>query len=279
VSLAGFLDAESVRLALAVSAGAACVCAPVGLLAVLRGQGFAGHALADIAAAGGAAALLLGVSPGVGFLVLSLAGAFALAGLEGRGLGRGLATGIVLGAGLGLTALLLFLDQTRAHIGGAAGGVMFGSLFALGPSALVMGTLGAVLVLAAFGMAGRGLVFASLSPELARVAGVRVRGLGALYLVLLAMSVTLGAMSLGAILATVLLIGPASAALCLTRSPSLAVLVALALALAACWGGIALAWDSYGWWPGHVWPVSFFITVLVLGEYGAARLWQGARHV
>ncbi|WP_298281716.1 metal ABC transporter permease [Acidocella sp.] len=277
MSLVGFFDAGSVRLALAVSAAAACVCAPVGVLAVLRGQSFASHALADIAAAGGAAALLLGVSPGVGFLALSLAGAFALAALEGRG--RGLATGIVLGGGLGLTALLLFLDQTRAHIGGAAGGVMFGSLFALAPSALVMGGAGALLVLAAFGLAGRGLVFASLSPELARVAGLRVRGLGALYLVLLALSVTLGAMSLGAVLATVLLIGPALAALRLTRRPVRAVLLAGALALAACWGGIALAWASYGWWPGHVWPVSFFITFLVLGEYGAARAGRRARHV
>jgi zinc/manganese transport system permease protein len=33
-----------------------------------------------------------------------------------------------------------------------------------------------------------------------------------------------------------------------------------------------LAYQSYGWTPGHVWPVSFFITALVLVVYAAASL-------
>ena len=204
-----------------------------------------------------------------------------MAALEGNGRARprDLATGIVLGAGLGLTALLLSLDQTRAHIAGAATGVMFGSLFALPPLVLLMGGVGALLALGALALLGRGLLFVSLAPELARIAGVNVRLVGALYLVLLSLSVTLGAISLGAVLATALLIGPAVTALCLVRQPLRAGALAVVLALLACWGGIGLAWQSYSWWPGHVWPVSFFITFLVLGEYGAARLWRGLARV
>jgi zinc/manganese transport system permease protein len=102
-----------------------------------------------------------------------------------------------------------------------------------------------------------------------------VRLLGALYLVLLGLSVTLSAMSVGAILSTALLIGPAAAALRLTRQPVAAMALAAALGVACSWGGVALAYASYSWTPGRVWPVSFFITACVLLSYAAAS-WRRA---
>jgi zinc/manganese transport system permease protein len=96
--------------------------------------------------------------------------------------------------------------------------------------------------------------------------------LGAGYLLLLALAVTLAAMAVGAVLATSLLIGPPAAALRLARQPWAALGLAALLGLVCVWGGIWLAYQSYGWTPGHVWPVSFFITALVLAVYGAASL-------
>lgn len=269
----GFFSNGPVQVALAVSSGAAVVCAVVGVFTVLRGQAFAGHALADVSSAGGAAALLFGLRPLAGFLAMALAGAIGMAAGEARQMReRDLASGVVLGAGLGLTALFLHLDTTMAAAGGAAGSVMFGSMFAI-PAALIAPALAvAVLALAVMAVIGRPLLLIALDPGLAASRGVRLRLVGFVHLAVLALAVALAAMTVGAILATALLIGPAAAALRLTRRVASAVVLACAIGLFACWGGILLAYDSYGWTPGHVWPASFFVVALILGAYAAAGL-------
>jgi len=266
--LLNFLSSAPVQTALAVSAGAAVVSAMIGVFTIIRGQSFAGHALADISSAGGAGAYLVGVSPMLGFLGVAALGAGALEVLGvGRARERDLVTGIVLGAGLGVTALLLYLDVTTRSTSGAAVSVMFGSMFSIPPGvvapALVIGA-GAACAMAVI---YRPLLLCSVAPELAAAAGLRSRLVGFLHLLVLALAVTLSAMTVGAILSTALLIGPAAAALRVTRRPGAAIAVAAGIGLASAWGGIWLAYDSYGWTPGRTWPVSFFIVSLIFAAY------------
>ena len=269
----GFLASVPVQNALLIGAGAALLSGAAGVFTVLRSQSFAGHALADISSAGGAMAYLLGISPLLGFFSLSVLGALALEAIgTRRAAGRDLAAGIVLGAGLGVTALLLYLDVTVKGTAGAAVTVMFGSLFAAPPGLGEAVALGALAGLAGLGLIYRPLLLASLDAELARANGVNARLLDGTYLLLLALAVTLSAMAVGAILSTALLIGPAAAALRLARNPVAAMALSALLGLFCAWGGVWLAYQSYGWTPGHVWPVSFFITVLVLAVYAAASL-------
>jgi zinc/manganese transport system permease protein len=273
----GFFTNAPVQTALILAGGAAVVAGLVGVLTILRGQSFAGHALADISSAGGAAAYLLGLAPLLGFLGIAVLGALAMTGgAKTKGVGRAgereLLTGIVLGAGLGLTALLLYFDVTMRSTTGAAVTVMFGSMFAIPPG--MAGTALAVAAAALILMAAiwRPLLLSSLAPDLARVRGVRVGLVSLVHLLVLALSVTLCAMTIGAILATALLIGPAATALRLARRPALAVLAAVLIGFGACWGGILLAYDSYGWTGGHGWPVSFFIVALIFAAYLASGL-------
>jgi zinc/manganese transport system permease protein len=264
----GFFASAPVQTALLVGGGAAIVSGVAGVFTVLRGQAFAGHALADVSSAGGALAFLLGVSPMLGFLSLAVLGALGVEALAPRRAGdRDLAAGIVLGAGMGLTALFLYLDVTVKGTSGAAVAVMFGSMFAIPPSVARLAALAGAVALGLVALVYRPLLLASVDAELAAVRGVRPRLIGLLYLLLLALAVTLSAMTVGAILSTALLIGPAAAALRLARSPGVAMALAAGFGLMACWGGILLAYDSYNWMPGHVWPVSFFIVALVLGIY------------
>jgi zinc/manganese transport system permease protein len=264
------LASEVIRNALLIGGAAAILSGVIGVFTVLRGQSFAGHALADVSSAGGALALLLGINPMLGFFGLGLLGAL---GLGGRKRGDGdLAAGILLGAGLGLTALLLHFAMTMRNVSGAAVTVMFGSLFSAPPgegALAFFAALAGVLLLASI---HRPLLLASLDEELAAVRGINIQLLAGGFLVLLALAVTLSAISVGAILSTALLIGPAACALRLARRPVVAMALAAGIGLACCWGGVALAYASYGWTPGHVWPVSFFITALVFCAYAAASL-------
>ena len=162
----GFFESAQVQLALFAGALAAIVTAAVGSFAVLRGQSFAGEALGDIGTTGGSGALLAGVSPLWGFVVLGGAAAMAmeLLGVQ-RARGRDLAIGIVLGLGNGLAALFFWLEATEHNQTGAPVRILFGSIFAI-PSSLLPAIV--VLALAALGIVallGRPLLLSSTSPE------------------------------------------------------------------------------------------------------------------
>ena len=264
----GFLASTVVQNALLIGAAAAVLSGVIGVFTVLRGQSFAGHVLADVSSAGGALSLLLGINPMLGFFGLGLLGAL---GLTGRRRGDGdLAAGSLLGAGLGLTALLLHFAVTMRGVAGAAVSVMFGSLFAAPPGAGLLACFAALVGVLLLALIYKPLLLASLDGELASVRGANIRLVAGVFLVLLALAVTLSAMAVGAILSTALLIGPAAAALRVSRRPWVAMLLAALFGVACCWSGVALAYASYDWTPGRVWPVSFFITSLVLLVYAAA---------
>ncbi len=271
--LAEFWQNGPVQVALAVGGGAALVSAVVGVFTVLRGQAFAGHALADVSSAGGSASLLLGLRPLVGFFAMAALAAGGMEALGARAVReRDLVTGIVLGAGLGLTALFLYFDMTSTATTGAAVSVMFGSMFALAPGTVTLALGVAALALAASAALYRPLLLIALDPDLATIRGVRVRAVGFAHVVVLAMAVSLSAMTIGAILSTALLIGPAACGLRLARRTGTAIAIAAGLGLLATWGGIFLAYDSFYWTPGHGWPVSFFVVAIIVGAYALTGL-------
>jgi zinc/manganese transport system permease protein len=113
----------------------------------------------------------------------------------------------------------------------------------------------------------RPLLLSSLDPELAALRGVRVRLVGLLHLLSLALAVSLSAITVGAILSTALLIGPAAIALRMAKRPGLSIVLAAVIGVGTTWGGILLAYDSYYWTAGHGWPVSFFVVTLIFALY------------
>ncbi len=264
----GFFADGAVHTALAVGFLVAVVSGPVGVITIARGQSFAGHSLSDIGTVGGSASYLLGTNVLLGFVSVNVVAA-ALMELAGstRARSRDVATGIVLGAALGLAALFLHLE-TESSTTGATISVLFGSIFTLGSTTLpVVGGLAAVTaVLVA--VLYRPLLFSSVHPELAAARGVRTGLVGAGYLVALATAVSLSAVTIGAVLSTALLIGPAATALRLTRHPGRAMLLAAAIGVGETWAGVVLAYASYYWPPAQRgWPVSFFVVTLTMAGY------------
>jgi zinc/manganese transport system permease protein len=266
----GFFTNGAVHTALIVGAVVAVVSACVGVFTVIRSQAFAGEALGDLGTTGGSASYLLGASnPLWGFVIAALAGAglIELLGVRRRS-DRDLATGIVLGAGLGLAALFLYLDTSHSSTTGVSTTILFGSLFVLDPSMIPAAIALSVVALALIAGSYRMLLLSSLSPELAAARGIRLRLIGAAYLVALGLAVALASLTIGAILSTALLIGPPATALRLSKQPGVAILAAGLIGVLATWLGILLAYDSYNWPPvGHGWPVSFLVVALIFSFY------------
>jgi zinc/manganese transport system permease protein len=265
----GMLSNGPVRTALLVGVVVAITSGVVGVFTVIRGQSFAGHSLADVATTGGSGAFLVGVSQFWGFLVAGIVGAavMELIGAQRRR-GRDVATGVVLGAALGVAALFLYLGAQRTTSTGASFTILFGSIFEISPDAVPALIASALIALVIIAVLSRMLLLSSLSSELAGARGVPVRALGVAYLVGLAVSVSLSAMVIGAILSTALLIGPAATALRLAKTPVLAMVISAVTGIVATCLGVVLSYDSYYWPPhGRGWPVSFFVVAIVVLAY------------
>jgi zinc/manganese transport system permease protein len=276
----GFFSSQPVHVALAVGGVVAIVSAIVGVFTVMRGQSFAGHALADVATSGGSAAFLLGVSPLLGFVAGGVvgAGAMDLIGVQ-RVRGRDLATGIVLGAAIGLSALFLYLGTTSTTTTGSTQTILFGSIFTIASSTIpVIAALGAAAV-ALVAFLYRPLLLSAINPDMAAARAVPVRWVGAGFLVSLAVAVGLSSIAIGSILSTALLIGPPAAALRLTRRTSLTIVTSCALGLGATWIGVLLAYDSYYWGTNdNGLPVSFFIVAVTFVFYLGSGVIGRRRH-
>jgi zinc/manganese transport system permease protein len=270
----GLWSSGPVRTALLVGSVVAITSAIVGVFTVVRGQSFAGHSLADVATTGGSGAFLIGVNQFWGFLVAGVAAAsvMELIGVQRRR-GRDVATGVVLGAALGIAALLLYLAAQRTTTTGASFTILFGSMFAISSDTVPALIASGAIALAIIAVLSRVLLLSSLSADLAAARGVNVKALGVAYLAALALSVSLSAVAIGAVLSTALLIGPAAAGLRIAGSPVRAMTVSALIGLLTVWAGVVLAYDSYYWPPrGHTWPVSFFVVVLVVAAYLATYL-------
>ncbi|MBA3825044.1 MAG: metal ABC transporter permease [Ktedonobacterales bacterium] len=126
-------------------------------------------------------------------------------------------------------------------------------------------TLGmAVSVLLVLVVIARPLLFASVDPLVATARGVPVAALGALFLVLLALTVAAAVPVLGILLIFALLVTPAAIAQRLTARPGRAMAIAVLLALAFTWAGLVVGYFL-------PYPVGFFITSFAFGAYLLVR--------
>lgn len=243
--------------AFAAASVVAVVAALVGTFLVLRGQTFAGHALAHVGFTGATGALLIGLPPLWGLVLLTVLAGILMGALGEKMAGRDVAIGLVLAVSLALG--LLFLHFFTAFASQATA-LLFGNVLSLaGGTVWTLAGLGA-LTLGGLACIARPLLFATLQPELAEARGVDLRLIGTLFLAIVALATAIAAQIVGVLLVFALMVGPPATALRLTTRLDAALALAVGLALAEAWGGLACAW-----WTD--WPVSFWITALAAGAY------------
>src|SRR5437867_13419516 len=101
------LDYDFMQTAFAAATIVAIVAGLVGFFLVLRGQTFAGHALSHVGFTGATGAVLIGVSPLWGLVLMTVAAGIGMGILGDRLQSRDLAIGMVLSLALGLGLELL----------------------------------------------------------------------------------------------------------------------------------------------------------------------------
>jgi zinc/manganese transport system permease protein len=256
---------EFLRTALLAGLVIAVLCGTVGWFVVLRGETYAAHTLASAAFPGAAGAVLIGVAPLLGYGTLAVVAALLLswlgAGVSSRALGSTATTGAVNALLLGLGYWFVTLSSAplpsiTSYLFGTFLGVTRGDLLGL------LGVTAASLVVLA--VVGRRLLFTVVDASVAEAAGVPVRLLSTVFLVLLALAVAQAAQFTGVLLVFALLVTPAATAQRLVRRPATGIVLAVLLAAAVTWFGLGAAFFTDQ-------PVGCWITVLGFAAYVAVR--------
>lgn len=245
----------------------AVVSGALGWFMVLRRQAFAGHTLSVVGFPGAAGAVLLGVSPSLGYFTATTAAALVF-GVAPRG---GEATvhreeSALIGSvqAAALASGFLFVSLYRGNLNGLTN-LLFGSFLGITSGqvlALLLVGAGALLVL---GITARPLLFASVDPQVAVAAGVRVRALGIGFLVLLGVAVAETSQITGSLLVFALLVLPPATAQVITGRPILGITISIALGVVVTWGSLVMAFYT-------PYPTGAFVTTLSFGAYVVARV-------
>lgn len=232
------LGAPFMRSALVAGTLVAVAAGLVGYHVVVRRQVFATHALAHIGFPGATGAILLGVPTLMGVFVFCTLGALAIGAL-GRSAGeREVPTGTVLAFA---TALGVLFGSLASRGAASVTAILFGNILAVTWGEIAVFAVLTALLAVVLGCVARPLTFASVDPKVAAAKAVPVRGLGIVFLVLLALVVTMSVQVVGTLLLFALVVTPAAAALYVTARPVLVVATATAIAVASVWGGLVVA--------------------------------------
>lgn len=234
----------------------------IGYFIVVRRTAFAAHALAHIGLPGATGAVLLGLPPALGLGVFCVGGALTIGALGARAGDRDVVTGTTLAFATGLG---LFFNSLATKSSNTMTNVLFGNLLAISREQLIaFAALLAVLALM-IGISYRPLLYSSVNAAVAEAKGVPVRALSIMFMVLLAVAVTMSVQVVGTLLLFALVVTPAATAIMLTARPGLAMGISAAISVlsVACGLGLSAMFNM---------PPSFLVVTVACGIWLAVRV-------
>jgi len=218
----------------------AVVCPLIGVFLVPRRLSLIADTLAHVALAGVAVGLLVGASPILGALVVTVVGALGMERLRSHGALQGdAALAVFLSGGFALAVVLISLAR---GFNADLFAILFGSILTVSPADVwLISALGALVVLTIL-LSYRRLFVITLHEDLARTSGVPVTALNLMLTLLTALTTVVAMRMVGVLLVSAMIVIPTLTGFSLGRSFRRATAVAIAVALAAVGIGLTAAY-------------------------------------
>ncbi|MBT1630858.1 MULTISPECIES: metal ABC transporter permease [Curtobacterium] len=234
----------------------------IGPFVVARNMPFAVHGISELSFAGASASLLLGVNVVSGSLVGSVIAALLIGVLGSRARERNSIIAVLMPFGLGLGILCLALYKGRAA---NKFGLLTGQIVSVDNPQLAFLIVVAAIVVATLLVIWRPLMFASVDPDVAAAAGIPVRTLAIVFMLVLGLATAVSVQIVGALLVLSLLVTPAAAALRLSSHPVVVPVLSTVFAVTSVVGGILLAL-------GGGLPISPYVTTISFAIWVVCRI-------
>lgn len=251
------LQYEFMRQAFIASTFIAITAGLVGVFVVSRNMSFLSHTLSEIGFAGASFGVLVGISPLAGMILFTIVSSIAVGGLSNESSRREASISAMSSLFIGLGILFLSLSSKSS---GYATNILFGSIVGISSKEVQQLLALAIFVIIIFIIFYKPLAFDSFDHIGALASGLKTRLLSVIFLVTLALSVSIGAQIVGSLLVFVLLTLPGATAKYLVHSVPKMILVSVGLALSGVWLGLYLAFITN-------WPVTFFIATYEVIAY------------
>ena len=235
-----FLSYEFGRRALLAGLIVGLGCAVLAFFVVLRRMAFVGVGISHAALGGVALGVLLGVDPLVAALVFSVAVAWLIGAIGGRGrLSEETAIGIFFPTAMALgVALMARTPDYRQSLLG----YLFGNILLVRDVDLVLAAVLVGSALVTTMLLFKELLFISVDEETARAAGLPAERLRYLLLTLIAVTIVSAIKVVGIVLVSAFLVIPAATAQLIAPSMRTMLLLSVAVAVLSVVGGLWISW-------------------------------------
>ncbi|WP_432662485.1 metal ABC transporter permease [Wukongibacter baidiensis] len=239
------------------------LCPLIGIFIVLRRMSLIGDSLSHVALAGVAAGILSGVYPLSMSLIFSIVAALAIEKLrKSYEEYAELSIAIILSAGIGLAVVLIsFAKSFNIDLFG----YLFGSITTVLPRDLwIIAILGVVIIIT-IKLLFKELFYIAFDEVSAKLAGIPVRYINLLFIILIASTITVSMRIVGILLVSSLMVLPVATSLQLAKSFRHATLLSIIFAEVAVVAGIFISYYLELASGGTIVILSVIILLTVLG--------------
>lgn len=211
----------------------------IGVVVVLKRLSMIGDALSHTSLAGVALGLILGINPIVGAVVVCMVAAFSIEAIR-KALPKyaEISISIILSVGVGLASVLSgFIED-----GASFNSFLFGSIVAITDTEVILVVIVTVIVVATFLLLYKELMYITFDEQGAVLAGLPVKKINFVITFLTAITVSVAARSVGALMVSSLMVIPVACAMQLANSYKKTVLYSVLFALLFTVVGLVLSY-------------------------------------
>lgn len=259
---------DFMRYAFLASTFIAVTCGVVGVYVVARSFSFLAHTLSEIGFAGAAFAVFLGITPLWGMLMFTLLGSISVGELSMHSDQKESAISAISALFIGLGVLFLAISGSNSRY---ATNILFGSIIGVDKQGVLQLIVLSIIVLLLIFLVQRSLNFDSFDHIGAVAHGIKTGVVGVIFLVALAMAVSIGSQIVGSLLVFILLTLPSSTARYLGKTIFSMIIWSVVIALFGVWLGLYLGFVTNL-------PVTFFISLIEVAIYLTAYFVHVIRH-
>ena len=230
---------EFMRRAFMVGIMLALIIPCIGVIVVLKRLSMIGDSLAHTSLAGVAAGLILNINPIAGAIAACIAASLGIEYIRKK-LPKfaEMSIAITMSAGIGLAGVLSGFVKNSANFNS----FLFGSIVAISDFELRLVAIVCAIVLLAFVLLYKELFFISLDERLARLAGVPVWAVNFIFTILTAVTVSVAARTVGALIVSSMMVIPTACAMQLAKSYKKTVLYSIGFAVLFMVSGLFLSY-------------------------------------
>ena len=226
--MAAILEYDFMRRAFLVGILLAVIIPCIGIIVVLKRLSMIGDALSHTSLAGVAAGLILDINPILGAVAACIAAALGIEAIRKKiPKFSEMSIAIIMSAGVGLAGVLSGFVKNAANFNS----FLFGSIVAISDFEMVLVACISCAVLLTFIFLYKELFYIALDERAARLAGIPVRGINFIFTILTAVTVSVAARTVGALIVSSLMVVPVACAMQFGKSYKQTVLYSVCFAV------------------------------------------------